>query len=302
MTDRFLRCGHCGLAHEADVRVCPSTGLRIDISGPRPRGLRRSSEVKEGGLGLGSWIGRVIDNKYEVRSVLGAGGMSSVYEALHARLNRVVALKVLHSSTAGDEEALGRLRHEAQVVAAIGHVGICEVYDLGRTDDGCPYLVMERLVGETLGARIGREAPMPFLEVAPILKQALGALGAAHAKGVLHRDLKPENIFLEDRSGKTVVKLLDFGISKWIKRDLDDPRRLALSDVVVGTPYYMAPEQARGDGVLDMRVDLWALGVVLYEALCGRRPFVATNYNALLVKILHVPTESPGETGAGQSP
>jgi len=212
--------------------------------------------------------------------------MSSVYEALHLGLKKIVALKVLHSSSAGDDEALSRLRHEAQVVSAIGHAGICEIYDLGHTQDGRPYLVMERLVGETLGSLIERRAPMDFVEVAPVLKQALAALAAAHGKGILHRDLKPENVFLEQRSGKVVVKLLDFGISKWMRRDPADSARLSLSDAVMGTPYYMAPEQARGDGVLDQRVDLWAAGVVLYEALSGRRPFVATNYNALLVKIL----------------
>jgi len=102
----------------------------------------------------------------------------------------------------------------------------------------------------------------------------------------LHRDLKPENVFIEEWRGRPTVKLLDFGISKWMTRDLDDSQRLAMSDAVLGTPYYMAPEQARGDSSLDQRVDLWALGVILYEALSGRRPFVATNYNALLVKIL----------------
>jgi serine/threonine-protein kinase len=237
-------------------------------------------------LDASQWIGRVIDSKYAIEALLGQGGMSAVFQARHLGLDRVVALKILSSSHSREPDGLRRLRHEAQVVSAIGHPNICEIYDLGRTPEGFPYLVMERLVGETLGARIEREAPMSFLELAPLIKQVLSALVAAHAKRVLHRDLKPENIFIEDWRGKPFVKLLDFGISKWMKRDLEDSQKMALSDAVLGTPYYMAPEQARGDSGLDQRVDLWAIGVVLYVALTARRPFVATNYNALLVKIL----------------
>jgi serine/threonine protein kinase len=214
--------------------------------------------------------------------------MSAVYEAKHLGLDRLVALKVLRASSQSKErEALGRLRHEAQVVSAIRHENICEIYDLGATEDGYPYLVMERLLGETLGARIARDAPLSFQEIAPLLQQVLSALSAAHGNGVLHRDLKPENVFVEQGRGKPTVKLLDFGISKWMARTgPEDSQKLGLSEAVMGTPYYMAPEQARGDSSLDQRVDLWAIGVILYEALTGRRPFVATNYNALLVKIL----------------
>jgi serine/threonine protein kinase len=256
------------------------------MDGPRPRGLPPSDPHVAPELDASAWMGRVIDSKYAIKALLGQGGMSAVYEARHLGLDRVVALKLLSPSQSRERDGLRRLRHEAQVVSAIGHPNICEIYDLGCTEEGCPYLVMERLVGETLGARIARAAPMPFLELAPLVKQVLSALVAAHGKRVLHRDLKPENIFIEDWRGKPTVKLLDFGISKWMKRDLEDSQRLALSDAVLGTPYYMAPEQARGDSALDQRVDLWAIGVVLYEALTGRRPFVATNYNALLVKIL----------------
>lgn len=239
-------------------------------------------------------IGQVIDAKYRIVGAIGEGGMSSIYEAEHLGLDRRVALKVLHPGLADDPEAIARLQQEARVVSTIDHPHLCEVFDIGRTAEGSHFLVMELLIGETLAERLKSDGPMPFHELAPLMRQVLAALAAAHQKGILHRDLKPENVFIEARrvghaaGGKTThrAKLLDFGISKSMSYDPFDDQRLTHSGMVMGTPYYMAPEQARGDSSLDQRVDLWAVGVVMYEALAGRRPFVATNYNALLVKIL----------------
>jgi eukaryotic-like serine/threonine-protein kinase len=156
---------------------------------------------------------------------------------------------------------------------------------MGRLDDGSPYLVMERLDGETLAQRIAREGRIATPDLVDMMLQVLSALAAAHQQGVVHRDLKPENIFLSHREGmRPVPKLLDFGISKAenIEDTMADP---AAALAALGTPYYMAPEQARGERI-DYRVDLWAAGVVLYEGLTGQRPFHANNYNALLVQIL----------------
>jgi serine/threonine protein kinase len=261
--------------------------LRIEQHGrgrrPRTRkaGGDRSEEQRR-------MVGRIIDEKYRIIGAVGEGGMSSIYEAEHLGLDRRVAIKVLHPSLSDDPEAIARLRHEAKVVSAIGHPNICEVFDLGRTADGSPYLVMELLMGESLADRIKGSGAMHFGELAPLVKQVLRALDAAHDKGILHRDLKPENVFIEDgRHGSPpIAKLLDFGISKSMSYDFIESQRLTHTGMVMGTPYYMAPEQARGDSGLDQRVDLWAIGVMMYEALAGRRPFVATNYNALLVKIL----------------
>ncbi|WP_437796386.1 serine/threonine-protein kinase [Sorangium sp. So ce693] len=233
-----------------------------------------------------SLLGHVIGDKYAVTAIIGEGGMGAVYEAEHLQIGRLVAVKVMHPRETQKREAISRLEHEARVAGRIGHPNICEVYDMGWLPDGSPYLVMERLHGETLAQRIARCGVVPPNELVDIMLQVLSALVTAHDRGVVHRDLKPENIFLSERAGMLpVAKLLDFGISQAPGVDgvmMD----LTRTGMVMGTPYYMAPEQARGDAELDRRLDLWAAGVILYEALTGQRPFVARNYNALLVQIL----------------
>lgn len=230
-------------------------------------------------------VGMEVGGKYRIKALLGQGGMGAVYEAEHVAIGRIVAVKVLHPKHAQQAESVARLRHEARVAGNIGHPNICETYDLGRLDDGSPYLVMERLIGETLDQRIKRDGALPERDIIDVMLQVLSALGAAHDKGIIHRDMKPENVFLMRLPGSPpVAKLLDFGISKAIHENRDAD--LTMPGIVMGTPYYMAPEQARGDRGLDHRVDIWAAGVILYEALSGRRPFVARNYNALLVQIL----------------
>ena len=301
MSQRFIRCSHCGLPHDLTQAICPSTGLAVKrdkllkptpyeliiptavprvapASAPPPRNVKREL------------IGKTIGGKYVVRSVLGEGGMGTVFEAEHLTIGRAVAVKVLHPSQARKKDAVRRFHQEARAAGGIGHPNICEVYDLGTLDDGSPYLVMEKLVGETLADRIGAEGGLPFEDVIDTLVQVLSGLVAAHEKGIVHRDIKPENVFLTRRVGcPPVCKLLDFGVSKMIAPLIggkDEDLDLTRTGMVMGTPYYMSPEQARGDRNLDARVDLYACGVILYEALTGRRPFVAANYNALLLQIL----------------
>ncbi len=259
-------------------------------SGPGSQGARKPERR--------DFVGQVIGDKYRVKALLGEGGMGAVYEAEHLAIGRIVAVKVLHPKHAQQADSVARLRHEARIAGSIGHPSICEIHDLGRLEDGTPYLVMERLVGETLDERIKREGALPERDVADVMHQILSALTAAHAKAIIHRDLKPENVFLVRRAGTpSVAKLLDFGISKTI--DEDTASDLTMPGIVMGTPYYMAPEQARGERGLDHRVDLWAAGVILYESLTGRRPFVARNYNALLVQILTSKHRSLSEVRPG---
>ncbi len=230
-------------------------------------------------------LGHTIEGKYQLSSVLGRGGMGTVYEATHRLTNRRVAVKVLLPEQADRPDAIARFHHEARVVSSIGHSNICEVIDFGRLADGRPFLVMERLEGETLGQLLDRKLRLELGEAVLIVRQSLQALEAAHAHGVIHRDMKPDNVFLIKHPGAPLVaKVLDFGVSKAMGDDRDV--ELTRTGMVMGTPYYMAPEQARGDRNLDGRVDVWAVGVLLYEALTGTRPFVAKNYNALLVQIL----------------
>ncbi|WP_437599121.1 serine/threonine-protein kinase [Sorangium sp. So ce590] len=250
-----------------------------------------------------SLLGHVIGDKYGVTAIIGEGGMGAVYEAEHLQIGRLVAVKVMHPRETQKHEAISRLEHEARVAGRIGHPNICEVYDMGWLYDGSPYLVMERLHGETLAQRLERCRVVPPSELVDIMLQVLSALVTAHERGIVHRDLKPENIFLSERAGMLpVAKLLDFGISRASGMD-GMAMDLTRTGMVMGTPYYMAPEQARGDAELDHRLDLWAVGVILYEALTGQRPFVARNYNALLVQILTLwhrpvtaldPTTPPG--------
>jgi serine/threonine-protein kinase len=255
-------------------------------------------------------IGVTVGRKYVIRAILGEGGMGTVYEAEHLAIGRAVAVKVLHPQQMRKSEAVKRFHHEARAAGAIGHPNICEVYDLGTLDDGRPYLVMEKLVGKTLSDRIKEDGGLPLDEVADVLTQVLSGLVAAHAKGILHRDIKPENVFLASRVGcPAVAKLLDFGVSKIVaplgqsgSGERDEEMDLTRTGMVMGTPYYMSPEQARGDRNLDGRVDIYACGVLAYEAVTGRRPFVANNYHALLLQILDSKLKSPRELRPDLSP
>ncbi|HEU4404794.1 MAG TPA: protein kinase [Polyangiaceae bacterium] len=284
-----FRCIHCGRLHAGDEVRCPLTGRSIDARAggpaqppplpsapPPPPSAPPESERRD-------LIGRILEDKYRPTAVLGEGGMGTVYEAEHLLIGRRVALKVLHPAHAQRRDAVWRFRHEARVAGSIGHPNICEIYDVGQLDDGSPFLVMERLHGETLADRIERETELPFLDVIDVTLQVLSALVTAHDKGIIHRDIKPENIFLSERPGfAPTAKLLDFGISKAVA---DEDLHLTRTGMVMGTPYYMAPEQARGE-VIDARIDLYAVGAVLYESLTGQRPFAASNYSALLRLIL----------------
>ena len=264
-------CARCGSKHEG-VAPCQSPP-RVVVDGL-------------GGASRRDLVGRVVGDRYGVTKLLGMGGMGEVFEAEHLALGRLVAIKVVRGDLAGDRATGARLRHEARVAAAVDHPNVCEVFDVGRLEDGSPFVVMERLHGRTLADRLRAEGMLPWPELRDIATQVLSALTAAHEKGIVHCDLKPENVFLGQRTGiAPVAKVLDFGIAK-----TGGPEEAALTlagaGSVPGTPFYMSPEQARGDRDLDGRVDLWAVGVMLYEGLTGRRPFDASNYNALLMQIL----------------
>ncbi|MFO0646606.1 MAG: protein kinase [Polyangiales bacterium] len=231
----------------------------------------------------------VVDGKYRIDGIIGVGGMGVVYRAEHTKIARQVALKMLLPEYIVYPDLVARVEREARTAGQIEHPNVVSIVDLGSTPDQGPYIAMELLRGQELATTVekagGRlEAP----EAVDIMRQVLAGLEAAHKRGVIHRDLKPENIFLtQQEDGARVVKVLDFGISKL--RDEGQLSSLTRTGTVMGTPQFMAPEQAAGARDQDVRIDLYAAGAVLYAVLCNGLPYEAENYNLLISEILNKP-------------
>jgi serine/threonine-protein kinase len=239
-------------------------------------------------------VGAVLADRYQIVRRIGEGGMGAVYEAKHTVIGKRVAVKVLLEKFLAKSDFVARLLQEARLASSIGHEHIVDVTDFGTTSDGRSFVVMEFLDGESLAELAMREAPLPIERSLGIARQVASALGAAHAKGIYHRDVKPENIYLVRRGDADFVKVVDFGISKAVKPGGDEGGegyRLTHTGLLLGTPLYMSPEQARGEEDLDHRVDIWALGVLMYECLTGEVPFRASNYLGIISQVLtHKPT------------
>jgi serine/threonine protein kinase len=214
------------------------------------------------------FTGRVIESRYRVLRKIGEGGMGTVYAAEHVEIGKIVAIKILHPHYSTEQELVERFRREARAASRIGHPNIIDVMDFGTTEDGCAYFIMEHLDGIDLADVLSHERRLDANRSCQITIQICRALAAAHAAGVIHRDLKPENIFLVARDGQAdFVKVLDFGVARSAGRS----QRLTNPGIAMGTPEYMAPEQAAG-GVVDHRGDIYSVGALLYEMVTGQPP------------------------------
>lgn len=271
------KCPQCGQIFDDSVQFCP-----IDGSKPIPVGVGMDSDPN---------IGIVLGGKYRIESKVGEGGMGKIYLARHITLGKRYAVKMLNPEFSNNQEAIERFRREAVTAGELEHPNIINVTDIDYSPQGQAYIVMEFLDGRELRADMQKSPIFPLQRALRILYQVARALDAAHSKGIIHRDLKPENIFLIDRQDqKDIVKILDFGISK-IKGA--GASHLTQTGMVIGTPHYMAPEQARGDKNLDYKVDIYAMGCIAYEMLTGKLPYTGDSPTAILMKVLIEPAPPP---------
>ncbi len=236
-------------------------------------------------------LGATIAGKYRLDAIIGRGGMSVVYRAMHLELDQHVAIKILSASALVMPEYVARLKREARAASRIRNEHVVRVFDIGELDGGIPYLVMEHLEGSDLSALLARKGPLSVHLAIDCILQACEALAEAHAVGIIHRDIKPANLFLtESADGSPCLKVLDFGISRSLSRPALSP--LTDPGIVLGTPSYMAPEQMEG-GAIDARSDIWALGAILYELLVGRPPYSGDSLPRIFMKILKGKTPRP---------
>jgi eukaryotic-like serine/threonine-protein kinase len=256
LAERVRFCGECGAPVGGDTGAAPTEPLD-------------------------PWLGRVVDGRYRVLGRIGAGGMGVVYRVEHLHLGKVAAMKVLAPETAEKPEMLRRFRVEAQAVSRLNHPNIVQTFDFGQAD-GAFYLVMEYVRGDDLAALLRRDGAWSFERAAKLFIQVCSGLTDAHDAGIVHRDLKPENLMVvKRRDGNEHVKVLDFGLAKL--RERTDGAGVSSQGQVLGTPYYMSPEQVRGEP-LDARADVYSLGATLYRVLTGEPPFDAPSPMGVLAK------------------
>ncbi len=233
--------------------------------------------------------GRTIAGRYNVIRRLGEGGMGVVYSAMDTRLEKQVAIKVLKEDFAHRTDVVARFTQEAKSAARIKHENVLDVTDYGGTEDGSFYIAMELLVGTDLADVLAKESAVELHRALNVALQVTRALGAAHGKGIVHRDLKPENVFLvRADDGREVVKIVDFGIAQMKDMTGQGGKKLTQTGMIFGTPEYMSPEQAKGASI-DHRVDIYAVGVILYEMAAGRTPFVGDSFMGILTQHLYEP-------------
>ena len=303
---RSIEAGESGALSASDTAVALAVPPAIPPAGPPPAAaLGGSTSLGDTDAGTppprparaAELIGVTLSGRYLITRKVGQGGMGAVYEATHTLIGKRVAVKVLLEKYARREAIVQRLEQEARLASSCQNEHIIDITDFGTTEDGRTFVVMEYLEGESLSECLARETRLPEQRILRIVSQAASALAAAHAKGIVHRDVKPENLFLLRRKDQDFVKVVDFGISKSLRAsdEAEEQPRLTQTGMVLGTPLYMSPEQARGDDELDARVDIYALGVIMYEAATGRVPFIGNNYLSVISQVLNEEPPSPRE-------
>lgn len=280
-------CPGCGRLYPDDAGFCPVDG----------KPLTSATQVPVAMDGQDPRLGQLYCERYQIRRVVADGGMGRVYEALDMVDRRNVALKILHADVARDEVSVERFKREFEVSTALPHAHIVEVLGFQPTHDGTYALVMEFLYGEELRATLKRESTIPPARVVRMLSQVALALDEAHARKLIHRDLKPDNLFLCQTREGDIVKILDFGS---VKDKTEGAKKLTVLGTTIGSPFYMAPEQAQGLETLDHRADVWALAAIAYECVTGSVPFKGNNGPSILLEILTKEPKPPSQRGAGQ--
>lgn len=260
-------CPACGVCYDHAVEMCADDGQPLSLTMP---------------------VDRTIEGRYRLEQRLGRGGMGTVYAATDVRLGRAVAIKVMRDAVFASDDSRRRFEREARACARLHHDNIVTVHDYGTTGHDVAYLVMERLVGQTLRAMLQRRGCLAPADLADWCAQMLEAVGYAHGEGIIHRDLKPENVFVteDDARGTSSITLLDFGLAKVSVANSDESRSLTMPGTVLGTLAYMSPEQLLGIAV-DARTDLYSIGVMVLEAVSGRHPFVRVDAQATIAAVLH---------------
>lgn len=287
---RRTRCRVCGADLVPEQRFCGECGVDL--------GLDRMLHDEAGDLeppraAADPLVGRTLAERYRILRCIGRGGMGVVYEVEHIHIGKRLAMKLLHGELAGDPATLRRLRREAETASRLSDSGTVQVFDFGQSE-GLAYLVMELVDGEDLGQLLRREGKQPFARIARLLLDVCGSLAEAHAVGVVHRDLKPENVMITRTPGGTKAKVLDFGLAVLRAAPGGSASR---SGSIVGTPYYMAPEQIRGEAV-DGRADVYALGGLMYRAVVGAPPFKGDSAIVVLTQHLTDTPRPPSRAGA----
>ena len=289
-------CGDCGSRMVGSPLEAARTAVMKPDDGTRATGARRVMTTTDRRMSDSNraWLGRIIDGRYRVLEAIGRGGVGVIYKVEHMRMGKVAAMKVLHRDLLGDPDMAQRFEREANAVSKLHHPHTVQVFDFG-TVEGSTYLIMEYVRGLDLAFIVERDGPMHIGRVAPLLVQVCGAVGEAHELGIIHRDLKPENVLVtRTTGGRDFAKVLDFGLAK-----LEHPTTPTLLDTtdrstIVGTPYFMSPEQIRGDEV-DARADVYSFGAMMFNLLTGQQLFTANSAVGVLTKHLTEAPEMPSQ-------